>query len=168
MVVLKELDGFIIKVNPWNGKFYAAAKGDEKGRDLYDGNTLQELEEKIKRHNSNKRRFKPLEVISIGSDKIGRITSRVADSDSQIYFTWKPSPTERASRIQTPLLNYGFGKDKNKPLFAKATVANLAVFNKIKDIESQIKTLRDLQESFRGTYGNLVTWDTIDEQDGGD
>lgn len=163
-VNLIEFEGFQITVASWNGTFRAYKK-DNLQKELYSAESLDALKEKIKRHNSDARHFKPLKVIQIGSDTVGRITSRVADSEREVFFTVKENPKARASRRQTPLLNYGWGEDKDKPLFAKATPENLVVLEKIQDLESQIKTLRDLQTSLRGTYGDLITFETLGGQE---
>jgi len=161
-IFLRKMHGFDVKVSPY-GSFYAYEKGADQA--LYSAKSLEDLEEILKRHASNKRHFKPIEVINISSDTVGRITSKVADNGDQVYFTHKPSPKERASRTATRLIEYGWGSDPKKPCFAKATPQNLTILAKVEALEKKRKDIDDEMKKLRGTYGSLVTWEDIGGED---
>jgi hypothetical protein len=171
MVVVKEFKGFVISISPYNGTFYAYEKKDEEKKEKYRAATMGELEEIIKRHVSNKRHFKPINVIHIDDDRVGRITSRTADRDDSVYFTFRKDPTdkkERPSRTTARIEGYEWVEGNRQPTweFAQATEANLTVLEKIKDLDNQIKALRTLQQELRKTYGEPVTWELIEERGG--
>ena len=157
---LKSIGGFDIKVGS-SGTFYAYEKGTTK--EIYSAKTLEELEEKVKRHVSNARHFKPIDVIQIDADRVGRITSKVADREDFVYFTHKEKPEERATRSESRLISYSFGRhEDNQPVFAKATPENLEILKQIRDLDEQQKILRDRQDALRKLYQNKVTWEDIE------
>lgn len=164
-IKLTDFQGFFIRVSSYNGKFNAYEKDEDKDP-IFSETTLEELQEKIKRHNSNKRRFKPLKVIQIESDKVGRITSRVADCSDMVYFTHKPSPKERANRTKCWVVDrYGW-KEPKDPRFALATEENLATLAKIENIKKAIQNLSDKAKALRKTYKDAVTMQTLDQDEG--
>lgn len=162
-VFLKKIGSFDVKVSKWNGGFYAYENGAKQS--LYNAKTLEELEAILKRHASNKRHFKPINVIHIDDDQVGRITSQVADRDNHVYFTWKKRPDLKAQRSEERLEKYSYGrKEQSVATFAKATPANLKILENINTVEDHIKTLRASQDFLRKQYVDLVTVDDIDKE----
>ena len=154
---LKEISGFQVTVNSYVGSF-TATKGDIK----LNAKTLEELEELIKETCREERRFKPLDVIHVRNDRLGRVTSRVASSEQLVYFSFKEDGSSKATRTQESLTDYGWG-DK-KPLFVKATPKNLAVLKQIEEKHRQIKALDAEIYALRETYEEPVTWEVVDAQ----
>lgn len=159
-VFLKNFEGFEVKVTSY-GNFYAYKEGSKKA--VYSGDTMAELEEKIKRHISNARHFKPIDVIHVRSGRVGRITSKVADREEWVFFTHKANPDERASRSEQRLIDYSNRYDEEpKPEFARVNPTNLAILKAIEKLDVDRAAIRAEQDKLRGTFTDLVTWDDIE------
>jgi len=157
--------GFQVRVSDYSGSFSAYENEDDE-QATYSAKSLSELEEILKRHESNKRHFTPLDVISISDEKVGRITSRVADNKREVYFTHKDNPNEKATRTAVALVGSRWDYEgQGKPQFAKATPENLAIKAKIDDLKEQAAKLHEDAKALRKTYGDLVTWETIGVKD---
>lgn len=160
-VELKVIEGFKVTVSSYRGTF-EATKGEVK----LSAETLPKLEELIKEHQREQRRFKPIEVIEVGHDHIGRISSRVADDDASVYFAFKESPNVKATRKAERLEPYSWGHKEQEHNFVLATPENLAILEQINaKLKEQAKIENDLRQ-LRGSYKDPVTWEIIDKQAG--
>lgn len=164
-IEVKKIGDYIVFLIPYNGSFFAK-KGDVR----LDADTLPKLEEIIKRQQANDRHFDPIDVIEVGDEKLGRITSRVADNDREVYFTFKDKPNDKPTRVAKSLEETYWGRSEDEPKhnFVKATPTNLAVRQKIKDLSIQIAELYADQKDLRATYDDPITWEVIGKQAGED
>lgn len=165
-IVLKKLHGFEVRVSDYSGEFAAYDDVDDDHA-RYRAKSLAELEEILKRHASDARHFDPIDVIHISDERIGKITSRVADNKSEVYFTHKERPTDKPTRTQIGLMasHWDYSGRTGKPQFAKVTPENLAIKAKIEDLQKQAAKLHEDAAALRDTYGDLVTWETIGVKD---
>lgn len=171
-IELKRIGKWIVYVTTYRGEFYATQGKDDGTLDegertkKLEAKTLAELEELIKRQESDDRHFKPIDVIAVEGGQIGRITSRVADRDTEVYFTFKPRPDHaKPTRTRERLEGYSWGGDV-KHRFVKATTENLEILKAIQADQAQIEALSVDQAELRKKYKDPVTWDTIEEQGG--
>ena len=159
-IKLTEIDGFQITVSEY-GTFYAV-KGDVK----YDAKNMDDLKEVLKRHKSEVRRFKPIDVIHLDSEMTGRVTSRVADNDVEVYFTYKDPSYEKKVRKAIRVENYGWGSDPLKHNFVLDTEANRAILAEIWKKEAERKQIGKDITRLKTTFADPLTWDVINKAGG--
>ena len=156
-VKLIEFEGWTVYVDQWGT--FTAVKDEKKLEDK----SLEVLKENIKRQNSDDRRFKPIDAIKVNSDMLGRITSRVADNNSCIYWTFKETPEAKTSRTQESLEGYRSWGDERYP-FVMATVANREILAKIEALRTQEDAILKEMQTLRKSYTRPVTWKEVDAQ----
>lgn len=141
-------------------KKFTAIKGDIELK----ANTETELQVIIKKHAREKRKFRPINVIKVEDEKLGRITSRAADNDSLVWFSHKEG--EHPKHTQERLESYSWSYETRKNIFVEATGKNLIILGEITELQLKIDTLNKEIIAKRKTYEQPVTWELIDKQAG--
>lgn len=157
--IIGYIEGFAVTFSIYSKEF-TAKKDDKK----INAPTWEKLEELVKRQVANDRHFVPIQVIQVGADRVGRITSRVTDKDAQVYFTYKNKPNEKASRVAESLEPYSWTSKDQKFNFVEATPANLAKLEAIQKLDDEIRVLHEQQERLRASYDSPITWDLINSK----
>lgn len=158
-VKLTEIDGFQITVSTYGT--FTATKGDVE----YDAKNLDELKEVLKRHKSDVRRFKPINVIRLDGTT-GRVTSRVADNDVEVYFTYKDPSYEKKVRKAVRVEEYNWRSGPTEYNFFLDTEENRAVLGEIwKKIAERKQIEKDILR-LKKTFKDPITWDVINKAGG--
>lgn len=152
--------GFQITYDKWSHKF-TATKGDRS----IDADTEPELQELIKQDMRELRKFKPIDVIKVFSDSEGRLTSRVADSESMVWF----SHSEDGEKKHTQEMldeTYSWQTKKQPPNFVKASQKNKKILQDIRAAQSQIQDIEQQISTLRDSYEEPVTWEIVNKAAG--
>ena len=144
-----------ITYSPYSYTFTA-----KRGAKTLTADTQEQVEELIKEQIRESRRFKPLQVIQTEYERVGRITSRVADSDTHIYFSYKEEGAKRAKHTQEKLESSGWGSDTTS-YFVLATPANLKILEKIRKKREQISSIEKRISKLSEKFKDPVTWELL-------
>lgn len=156
-VFLKKIGEFSVTVSPYVGTFTATNRSDIS----LNAKTLEKLEDKIKVHKREQRKFKPVYAIRVEHDDVGRITSRTAENN-EVYFIVK-NKVDGNKRYTEPIFPYSWHNDRAKFTFALETPENLLILEKIKILENQKDQLTKEQQNLRSSYSNMVTDEVIEK-----
>jgi len=159
-IFIREYEGFRIY---YGYKKFIAVKGDVELK----ANTETELQVIIKQHNREKRRFKPINVIKVNDDLTGRITSRAADTESQVWFSYRLHDEAKHTKERLESYSWQHGEG-GKSLFVEATEENLVILGEISELQLKIGMLNKEIIAKRKSYDKPVTWELIDKQAGVD
>lgn len=162
-------EGYTVLYNKTYKNFHAI-KGNDITSELI-AKTQDALEELLEKERKKpKKKFKALPVILMGSDIVGRITSRVKGSENSfVWFSYKSEHQSRPSASQYALMSsriVGYGvENKREPRFAKQTPKNIKILEEITAKQAEIMMLGREQKALRKSYEAQVTWDDVDAQE---
>jgi hypothetical protein len=146
----------------YNNKFYAI-----KDETVLEATTESELAEVVKIHMRDLRRFKPIDVIKVDSNQVGKLTTRAADADDYVTFAFKDNNENgKPKHTKEPLMRYsylGLGKEENRANFVEATQTNLAILKKIDSKLAQIESIQKEIDEAKKTYEKPVMRERIEE-----
>lgn len=158
-VYLTEVSGFKVYVSIY-GTFLAFHNDTSLS-----AKTMDDLKELIKEHLRETRRFKPIDVIDISDDVIGRITSRTANDKDRVFFSYVGRGEDRVVRTEASLATIDWSQRAgSNPCFARVTEANVAILTEIAIVESVIDELQAYAASLRKQYTDPVTDKVIEGQ----
>jgi hypothetical protein len=136
-----------------------------KGEVEIEAPTEDELVDLIKKHNAESRRFKPIDVIKVDDCKKGRITSRVAENDKEVYFSFEADKEKKHTKER--LMSYDWeNRDKKYSYFVEATPKNLQILADIEKENEAILSCYRAIEQLKKKFEKPVSWETVEKAAG--
>jgi len=160
LLYIRDKEGFRIEYDDSRREFRAT-----KGNVSIKADTERELDDLIKKHQRDERKFKAVEVIMIGEAVKGKITSRVADDENCVHFSFRDAGGT-AAHTKERLMGYAWTPELYKHRFVEATPKNLQILSEIEREKEAIKASENIIEKLKAQFEKPVTWETIEQAAG--
>jgi hypothetical protein len=158
-IVINEFLGFKVFYRS-GGRQFIAKKG-ELELEAPDEDTLKIL---IKRQKAELRKFKPVDVIKCDDLIVGRITSRAADLEEWIYFSYKGQNSQpRHSKELLGHYTWENSETKEKPKFVFLTDKNRQILADIRKEQEAIESCDNAISALKQKFEKPVTWETLEQ-----
>jgi hypothetical protein len=146
---------------------FKAVRPLDKGDTVIEAETEEELEIAIKKHEAELRRFKPLDVLRLSDVVVGKITSRAADSEKMIFFSYKDDQGNQMHN-KNLLESYTFkeGEEGYEANFVELTTKNRVTLAHIEKKKKEIVVLESEIASLKEHFEKPVTWERLEKAGG--